>query len=121
MSHCCIWLAGELQNCQRLGWWMAVTLRSRVRDMFNTDLAMPHSSGCSTPVKLDSYESCAPLGYYATRSGNFFTDVSGQPIGPFFRDQESKSFVVMGFYDCRNKFYSLIYVSVKGTTWKQDT
>jgi len=24
------------------------------------------------------------LGYYAASSGNFFTDVSGQPIGPIF-------------------------------------
>jgi len=33
---------------------------------------------------------------------------------------ESKSFVVMGFYDCHNKLYAFIHISVKGTTWKQD-
>jgi hypothetical protein len=52
---------------------MAVTLGSGVRDMFNTDLAKPQYSGCSTPVKLDSFENCAPLGYYTTRSGNFLS------------------------------------------------
>jgi hypothetical protein len=45
--------------------------------MFSTDLVMPHCSGCSSPVKLDSFEICALLGYYAARSGNFL---------PTFRD-----------------------------------
>ena len=43
----------------------------------------------------------------------------GQPIGPFFMGQESENFVVIGFYDFHNKFYTFIYISVKGTTWKQ--
>jgi len=30
---------------------------------------------------------CAVLGYYAAYSLNFFTDVSGQPIGPIFKGQ----------------------------------
>jgi hypothetical protein len=34
-------------------------------------------------------EDCALLSYYAASSGNFFTEVSGQPIGPIFRNQES--------------------------------
>ena len=41
-----------------------------------------------------------------------------QPIGSFFMGRESKSFVVMGFYDCHNEFYAFIHISVKGTTWK---
>ena len=35
-------------------------------------------------------EICATLGCYAASSGNFLTDVSGQPIGPILRVQESK-------------------------------
>jgi len=31
----------------------------------------------------------AILGYYAASSGNYFTEVSGQPIGPIFKVQES--------------------------------
>jgi hypothetical protein len=31
---------------------------------------------------------CAFLGHYAAYSGNFLTDVSGQPIGPIFKGQE---------------------------------
>jgi len=35
---------------------------------------------------------CALLGYYAASSGNFFTDLSGQPVGPIFKGQEERSF-----------------------------
>jgi len=31
---------------------------------------------------------CTLLGYYAAYSGNFLTEVLGQPIGPFFKGQE---------------------------------
>ena len=34
-------------------------------------------------------KNCALLGYYAASSGSFFTDVSVQPIGPFFRGKNS--------------------------------
>jgi hypothetical protein len=37
-------------------------------------------------------DTCALLRYYAARSGDSFTDVSGQPIGPIFRVQESMDY-----------------------------
>ena len=36
-------------------------------------------------------ENCARLGYYEDSSVNFLNDVSGQPIGPLLRVQESIS------------------------------
>ena len=36
----------------------------------------------------DVDEICALLGCYAACSGQFLTDVSGQPVGPIFKGQE---------------------------------
>jgi len=33
-------------------------------------------------------ENCALLGYYKMSHGNFFTDVSGQPISPIFKGKK---------------------------------
>jgi len=35
--------------------------------------------------RREADENCALLGYNAANSGNFFTDVPGQAIGPIFR------------------------------------
>jgi hypothetical protein len=42
------------------------------------------------PKTYEVSENFALLGYYAASSGEFLTDVSGQHIGPIFRDKESK-------------------------------
>jgi hypothetical protein len=42
------------------------------------------------PKTYEVSENCALLRYYAASCGEFLTDVSGQHIGPIFRDQESK-------------------------------
>jgi len=41
-----------------------------------------------TGFRHEEAENGSLLGYYAACSGNFFTDVSGQPIGPIFKGQE---------------------------------
>jgi len=48
---------------------------------------------------LPRSEDCAILGYYTASSGNFFTEVSGQPISLIFRVQES----LVYHYSLRNK------------------
>jgi hypothetical protein len=38
-------------------------------------------------IRREVDEICALLGYYAAYSGNFLTDVSGQPSGPIVKGQ----------------------------------
>jgi hypothetical protein len=48
---------------------------------------------CAIPGFRREVDNCAVLDYHASR---FITDVSGQPIGPIFRDQEQKRHLKMG-------------------------
>ena len=43
-------------------------------------------------------DNCTLLGYYAASCGNFFTDVSGQPVGPIYRGQGSRRMVSLIFF-----------------------
>ena len=53
-------------------------------------------------------ENCAVLGYHAASSGNSLTDVSGQPIGPVFKGQESKK--KKKTMQSRRQFYEFVGV-----------
>jgi hypothetical protein len=48
-------------------------------------------ASCWVFRKMLHTENCALLGYYSESSGNCLTDVSGQPIGPIHKVQESFS------------------------------
>ena len=41
-----------------------------------------------TKMNVYSFENCSLPGYYAGSSGHYFTDVSGQSIGPIFKFKE---------------------------------
>jgi len=65
------------------------------------------------------HEKCALLGYYAASSGKFFTDVSGQLIGPIFRVRHFIHMCRVCQVSCT--IYQLILTCLSGTTLLSST